>query len=133
MTSIIYKFIYTIIIILQLIMTSLMYVNGNVGSSCILENRTVTLNICNTRPRLILPVCVGFCPSSTRWEFNLNQFVSRTSACTVTQHRTEEFVCPDSTHTAVQLIIPLACSCDKHYCRNMHQHRSLNYISRSTN
>jgi hypothetical protein len=133
MTSIIYKLICTIIIILQLRMTSLIYVNGNVGSSCILENRTITLNVCNTPPRLTLPVCVGFCPSSTRWDFNLNQFVPRTSACTVTRHRTEEFVCPDSTHTAVQIIIPLACSCDKHYCRNTHQHRSLNHISRSTN
>jgi hypothetical protein len=118
MAIIIYKIICAIIIILQLRTTNFIYVNGNVGGYCRLENRTVILDICKDRPRLTLPICIGFCSSSTRWEFNLKRFVARTSACTVTRHRTEEFTCPDSTHTAVQIMISLECSCDKHYCRN---------------
>ncbi|CAF3450112.1 unnamed protein product [Rotaria sp. Silwood1] len=124
MALIIYKLICTIIIILQLRPLNLIYVHGNVDGYCRLQNRTVVLNICKTPPRLILPVCEGFCSSSTRWEFNSNRFVPRTSACTVTQHRTEQFICPDSTHTAVEIMIPLACSCNKHYCRNFHPHSS---------
>ena len=125
MALIVYKVICAIIIVLQLKTTNFIYVNGNMGGYCRLENRTVILNICKTPPRLILPVCVGFCPSGTRWEFNSNRFVSRTSACTVTRHRTEQFICRDSTHTAVQIMIPLNCSCDKHYCRNSRQHDPL--------
>ncbi len=117
MGFIIYTIIFTITIILQL---KTMNVNGNIGGYCRLENRTITLNICKTRPNIIIPTCVGFCSSSTRWEFNLNRFIARTSACTVTQHRTEQYTCRDSTHTSVQIMIPLACSCDKHYCRNSH-------------
>jgi hypothetical protein len=119
MSIIVYKIIFVIIIILQLRTTN---VNGHVGGYCRLENRTVILHICKDPPRLTLPVCVGYCPSSSRWEFNLKRFVARTSACTVTQHRTEQFICPDSTHTAIQIMIPLACSCDKHYCRKIYPH-----------
>ena len=54
MTSIVYKTICTIIIILQLRTTTLIYVNGTVGSYCRLENRTVILNICKTPPRFTL-------------------------------------------------------------------------------
>ncbi len=133
MAIIIYKVIFAMIIILQLRTTSLIYVNGNIGGYCRLENRTIILNLCKNPPRLTLPVCVGFCPSSTRWDFNLKRFIPRTSACTVTQHRTEQFVCPDSTHTAIELMIPLECSCDKHYCRNSHPHHPLSYVSISTN
>jgi hypothetical protein len=120
MAIIVYQVIFAMIIILQLRTT-----NGNVGGYCRLENRTRILNLCKNPPRLTLPICVGFCPSSTRWDFNSKRFIPRTSACTVTQHRTEEFVCPDSTHTAIELIIPLACSCDKHYCRKSHPHHPL--------
>lgn len=121
MAIIIYKVICAIII-LQLRTKNSIYVNGNIGGYCRLENRTFTLNICKDRPRLTLPVCVGFCPSTTRWSFESKRFIPRTSACTVTDHRTEQFTCPDSTHTAVQLMIPLACSCDKHYCQNLYPH-----------
>jgi hypothetical protein len=122
MSIIIYKVIFAIIIVLQLRTINVIYVNGHVGGYCRLENRTITLPICKDKPRLTLSVCVGYCPSSIRWDFNLERFVARTSACTVTQHRTEQFICPDSTHTAVQIMIPLACSCDKHYCRNLYPH-----------
>jgi len=122
MSIIIYKVIFAIIIVLQLRTINVIYVNGNVGGYCRLENRTIILPICKDKPRITLPVCVGYCPSSTRWDFNLERFIARTSACTVTQHRTEQFICPDSTHTAVQIMIPLACSCDKHYCRNLYPH-----------
>ena len=120
MAIFIYKFFFALYVILQLRTTNSLYVHGNPGGSCRLENRTVIFNVCKTPPRLTLPVCAGFCPSSTRWEFNMKRFVLRTSACTVTRYRMESFVCPDSTHTAIQLMIPLACSCDKHYCRNSH-------------
>jgi hypothetical protein len=119
MAMIVYKIIFAIIIILQF---RTMSVHGNVGGYCKLENRTISLTICKHPPRITVPFCVGYCPSSTRWEFDLKRFVPRTSACTVTRHRTEQFICPDSTHTAVQIIIPLECSCDKHYCRNSHPH-----------
>jgi hypothetical protein len=119
MGLVVYQILCAIIIILQLKTTN---VHGNIGGYCRLENRTITLDICKIPPTLTVPFCVGFCPSSTRWEFNLNRFIARTSACTVTRHRTEKFTCRDSTHTAVQIMIPLACSCDKHYCRNSHQH-----------
>lgn len=122
MAFIILKLACAIIIVLQLRFINRIYVHGHVGGYCKLQNRTVVLNICKTPPKLIIPVCEGFCPSSTRWEFNGNQFVPRTSACTVTHYRTEDFICPDSTHTAVKIIIPLACTCNKHYCRNSHQH-----------
>lgn len=122
MAIFIYKFFFVFCVILQLRTTNSLLVNGNVtpGGYCRLENRTVIFNVCKTPPRLTLPVCAGFCPSSTRWEFNTKRFVLRMSACKVTRYRTESFVCPDSTHTAIQLVIPLACSCDKHYCRNSH-------------
>ena len=116
----VYKLLFALSALLQFKTINLLYVHANVGGYCRLENRTVIFNVCKTPPRLTLPVCVGFCPSSTRWEFNIKRFVFRTSACTVIRHRTEQFVCPDSTHTAIQLMIPLACSCDKHYCRNVH-------------
>ena len=74
--------------------------------------------ICKTPPRLILPVCVGSCPSTTHWDFRLNRFVTRLSACTVTNHRIEQFLCPDATHTLIDLVIPLACSCEKYHCPN---------------
>ena len=117
----VYKIILTLIILLLQIRTT----HASVGGYCRLENRTMVLNLCKNPPRLTLPVCVGLCSSSTRWNFNFKRFVPRISACTVTQHRTEQFVCPDSTHTAIQLIIPLACSCRKQYCRNSHPRHSL--------
>ncbi|CAF2039526.1 unnamed protein product [Rotaria magnacalcarata] len=118
MIFIVFKVVCAIIIVLELRTINLIYVQGHVGDYCRLQNRTFTLNICKTPPRLILPVCEGYCPSSSRWEFNYNRFVSRTSACTVTRYRVEDFVCRDSTHTSVKIIIPLACSCNKHYCQN---------------
>ena len=122
MATVIYKIFFAFILILQLRTTNSIYVHESMGGYCRLENRTITLSICKTPPRLTLPVCTGFCPSSTRWEFKLQRFVPRTSACTVTAQRMEQFICPDSTHTAVQLVIPLACSCGKHYCRNLYPH-----------
>jgi hypothetical protein len=92
------------------------HVNGNINHFCKLENRTIIFNICKVPPRLTIPVCVGSCSSRAQWNFHLNRFVYKTKACTVSQHRTEYFVCPDSTHTAIELMIPLACSCTKHYC-----------------
>ncbi len=84
---------------------------------CQLENHTMVLNICKRSPRLIRPICVGYCSSITQWNFRLNKFIYRTEACRVTQYRTEYFVCPDSTHTAIELLIPLACSCTtKRHC-----------------
>ncbi|CAM4886569.1 unnamed protein product [Rotaria socialis] len=118
MAFIVFKVICVVIIVLQLRTINLIYVQGHVGGYCRLQNRTVTLNICKNPPRLIIPVCEGYCPSSSRWEFNHNRFVPRTSACTVKQYRVEDFTCRDSTHTAVKIIIPLACSCNKHYCQN---------------
>jgi hypothetical protein len=118
MVFIIYKVLFAFTIGLQLKMMNLIYVNGNIDHFCKLENHTIELKICKTSPRLTLPVCVGFCSSSTQWNFDLNRFVHRTSACTVTRYRTEQFTCLDSTHTAVEIIIPLACSCTKYYCRN---------------
>jgi hypothetical protein len=112
------KSIWFVLMIFQLRTTNWMFVHGNLHGFCRLENRTITFNICKSSPRLVVPVCVGYCPSSTRWEFRLGRFVARTSACTVTHHRMEQFVCRDATHTAIQLIIPLACSCSKHYCRS---------------
>jgi hypothetical protein len=120
----VYKVIFTIIVIIQLRMTNSIYANASIGGYCRLENRTLTLEICKVQPNITLPVCVGLCPSSSRWDFNSNRFIFRTSACTVTRQRIEQFICPDSTHTAVKIMIPLACSCDKHYCRNHHQKHS---------
>ncbi len=94
--------------------------NGNLQQFCELENRTITFDICKKRPRLTLPVCVGFCSSTTQWSFRSNTFLSRTRACQVTRHRTEYFVCPDSSHTAIELIIPLACSCTQSNCHRYH-------------
>jgi hypothetical protein len=76
----------------------------------------ITLNICKKPPRFILPVCIGYCSTISQWNFHSNKFIYRTNACQVTQHRTEYFLCPDSTHTAIELTIPLACSCMKHTC-----------------
>ncbi|CAF3928357.1 unnamed protein product [Rotaria sp. Silwood1] len=94
----------------------MIYVHGNINQICQLENRTFIFNICKIRPSLTIPVCAGYCSSITQWNFNLNQFVRRTNACTVIEHRTEYFVCPDSTHTAIELMIPLKCSCIKSSC-----------------
>jgi len=118
MNFIIYKILFIFIISIYL---KPIYVNGNMNQFCKLENRTIVLNICKKPPHLILPVCVGFCASSTEWNFRSNKFTSRTKSCKVTQHRTEYFVCPDSTHTAVELIIPLACSCTKYHCNRHHR------------
>jgi len=109
MTFIIYKILFIFLICLYLI-------NGNLNQFCKLENRTITLNICKIRPQIILPVCIGYCSSTTQWNFRSNKFITRTELCKVTKYRTESFVCPDSTHTATELMIPLACSCTKHYC-----------------
>ncbi|CAF3646638.1 unnamed protein product [Rotaria sordida] len=122
MALIVYKAVCAIIIVLQLRTMNFIYVHGKIGGYCTLKNRTVVLNICKTPPRLMLPVCEGFCSSSTQWEFNSNRFVPRTSACIVTRHRNEQFICPDSTHTAVEIMIPLACSCNKHYCQSLRQY-----------
>ena len=110
------KWTWIILLIITIRNSSRISVHGHGGGYCRIENRTVTLNICKTPPTIVLPTCVGFCHSSTRWEFRSHRFVSRTSACTVTQHRTEEFVCPDSTHTSVQLMIALECSCERYSC-----------------
>jgi hypothetical protein len=83
---------------------------------CKLENRTITFNICKESPHFILPICVGYCSSTSQWDFRTNKFIYRTQACKVTRYRTEYFVCPDSTHTAIELLIPLACSCTKRHC-----------------
>jgi Cystine-knot domain len=86
--------------------------------TCLLENRTMILNVCKTPPRLTLPVCGGFCSSHSQWDFRLNRYVHGISACTVIEHRTEQFICPDASHTAVEIMIPLACSCTKYSCHN---------------
>jgi hypothetical protein len=113
MNFIIYKILFIFILAIHL---KAIYVNG----TCKLENRTMILNICKTSPHLTIPVCVGSCLSNTQWNFHSNQFIHRTNACTVTKHRTEHFVCPDATHTAIELMIPLACSCTKHSCHHSH-------------
>lgn len=97
-------------------------VHGYSAGYCRLEYRNFTLNICKDPPRRFLPVCVGFCPSITRWDFKFGQFVQRTSACTVTKYRIEQIVCPDATHTAVNILIPLKCSCSRHNCQDRHPH-----------
>ena len=125
MTAMLVKVTWVILLIFQLRASNSIAVRAQTGSFCRLENRTVTLNICKNPPRFVLPICVGYCPSSTRWEFRLNRFVARTSTCTVTQHRTEHFTCPDATHTTVEILIPLACSCEKHYCQNRSQNHPL--------
>lgn len=91
-------------------------IHGKINSYCKLENRTITFDICKIPPTLILPVCTGFCSSTTQWNFRSNRFITRTNSCKVTKHRTKYFVCPDSTHTAIEVIIPLECSCDRHHC-----------------
>lgn len=110
MISIIYK------ILLIFIFGMSSNVNGKINQYCRLENRTIIFNICKNPPQFILPVCIGFCSSMTQWDFYSNKFIARTNTCKVTKHRTESFVCPDSTHTAIELMIPLACSCTKHHC-----------------
>jgi hypothetical protein len=89
---------------------------ANMEQFCRLENRTMILNICKQSPRIIQPICVGYCSSTSHYNFRLHQFITRTESCRVTQYRTEYFVCPDSTHTAIELLIPLACSCEKRHC-----------------
>jgi len=74
---------------------------------CRLENRTITFNICNTPPSFILPVCTGYCDSLTQWDFRKNRFLTHTKLCHVTKHETILFTCPDSTHTSIELFIPL--------------------------
>jgi len=113
MIFIIYKILFIFVI-------NIYYINGNMNQLCKLENRTTILNICKNPPRLTLPVCIGFCTSTTQWNFHLNKFITRTKLCKVTKHRTEYFVCPDSTHTAIELMIPLACSCTQHRCLHYH-------------
>ena len=112
-------------ILTTLTLTVVLYtivVHGHSTSFCQLQNRTVTLNICRTPPQLILPVCVGFCSSQTQWDVRSNRFFTRLNACTVSNFRTEQFVCPDATHTAIDLVIPTSCSCSRYSCSNSNLH-----------
>ncbi|CAF1609685.1 unnamed protein product [Rotaria magnacalcarata] len=118
MTSIIFTRLFILLIGIQLKMAS---AHGNSHHICKLENRTIVFNVCKIQPRITLPVCTGYCSSSTHWSFHSKRFVHSTTACTVTDHRTEIFVCPDSTHTAIQLMIPVNCSCAKSSCRRYHR------------
>ncbi|CAF4349274.1 unnamed protein product [Rotaria sp. Silwood2] len=115
MTLIINNLLFIFLIVIHM---KMICVHGNINHLCKLENRTIIYNICKTRPSITMPTCVGFCASATQWNFSLNRFVRRTRACTVTRHRTEYFVCPDSTHTAIELMIPLECSCTKSSCHH---------------
>lgn len=125
MASIVYLILCAILIPLQLRTANLFFVNGQTTPSCKLENRTYTLPICKRSPTFTIPVCVGHCSSGTRWDFKLNRFLSRTTACTVTAFKTINYTCLDSTHTAITIIIPLACSCGKPHCLNAHPHHPL--------
>lgn len=83
---------------------------------CRLENRTITFNICLNPPRFTLPVCTGQCYSLTQWNIRSNRFITYTKSCQVTEHKTKLFTCPDSTHTTIELFIPLKCSCKTFKC-----------------
>lgn len=93
----------------------------HVESRCQLQNRTMILTICKTPPRIIVPVCVGFCSSSSQWNVHFHQFIPRIHTCQVTKYRRKLFICPDSTHTAIYLFIPLTCSCTKRHCFHVNQ------------
>lgn len=92
------------------------YANNTMNHLCKLENRTFVFDVCKVRPHLIIPTCIGYCSSKSHWSFHQQRFVFGARACTVTKHRTEYFVCPDHTHTAIQLMIPLECSCSQSSC-----------------
>lgn len=117
MTVLIWNLVFILIIGIHLKMIN---AHGNINNFCRLENRTFIFDICQIRPRHTLPVCVGLCSSTTEWNFHLHHFSHQVHSCRVTQHRTEYFICPDATHTAIELMIPLECSCTKRYCRVSH-------------
>ena len=100
--------------------------NGNLNTACQLTNQTFVFDICKTPPKLTLPVCAGFCSTISQWSFRSKEFLPRINACTVKAYRTEQFVCPDSTHTAVSLLIPLSCSCSRLSC-SLHTTTSKRY------